>query len=296
MAGESREQLDRLLREAAASTTPEALQDAAADGGHLDQALLDQLGAGSLEPARAAAMRRHILFCDSCGALAAQRAATSAPRTGSHGVAAPPVTIVPEATRRRLRIQLAILGLLLVVAAGILVFRTTDDGEEGELTPVKVFLDVRSIGSQGPGERGVLRLDQPVFLELTDRFGDQPQYVYVLLLDAQGEPHLLEPAQGAASRRSLEGLVRLPAEGGWDLADTTIQVGDELAFVLFISADPIGALEGEIAQVSTLPNIRSELAPIWPLAPETGVDPLLRRLRLYGFGGVIRALRTRVRL
>ncbi len=308
MSAESRDLLERLLREAAGSATTGALHDAAADGGHPDEAELKELLAGTIDADRARALRRHILFCDSCTARMANQTVTAAKPVAAVAaaatIAAPsrppkPTDMVPVAARRRLRIIFAGCGLLLALLAGHFILKATDDrGEvvEEPFMPVDTLLAVNSIGPDGEEQRGLVRVGLSVAIEIVDRLGDGEQYVYVLLVDGRGDVHVLEPRSGPAATFAIDGALRLPrSPEGWKLDEVTaVAVGDELAFLFVASPERIGVFEGEIARIATTPRFGAELKEIWPPQGEQVIEEVMRRYRAFRFGGVVRGLQTRV--
>ena len=289
--------LARLLRDAATSATPRAVQEAAEDGGHPDDAQLRALEAGELEESKAQSLRRHVLFCDSCTARTVHAGGEPSTRFKGKTKAPTAASPLPAATRRRYRFVFLAIVVVAVVVSGFIVMKVTTPAEkppEEQEAVIETFFFPRSIGADGVGERGLVRIDERVVLDYQDDRGKTARHIYALMVDDSGRVHALQTDR---SPRVVQGLLQVPRDPtGWDIgALTKVAIGQRLVFLLVVSQKAIPALEGEIRDRVTLARIGEALKPLFPLRDDDA-EAVVAEVRKFGFGGVTYAVVARVRL
>lgn len=284
--------LDQLLHQVAETPAVQAIRERAQDSGHLDDDWILALTTGTASEEDMRKARRHVVFCDQCadlllnrgGEVEAGQAVLDTEPAAKTVAPVRPVTRKRELGRREA--LLISLGLALVV---VFIFAMTkivpafldtspEDVSGGNATNKPVTVAARGAGS---AEEGRLSLSRLAYLKLLPQEGRGEEFIYVLLMDAQGNIHRLEPRNGPADSWNLGATVELPDEfGGYDLGSLgTLGAGQRVGFLVFSHTERISVLEGEIYERITKKRLTDEAHSDSGALDEAGFRALAARIR-----------------
>ncbi len=293
------EALDILLRQVGDTPAMQTVRERAEDSGHLDDDWILALTTNAASEEERQFARRHVVFCDQCANLLLNRGGEADEGVVALDVPAP--RIEPKRKNVRNDFLRVGVGLGIVVILSVIVYVVlpswlrTEFADSNELESSKAPMTVGARGANVT-EDGRLSLDRLAYMTLQPQEDRGEEYVYVLLVDANGDVSRLEPKSGLATRRLLSKTVELPNDfGGYDLkSNPQLAAGQRIGLFVYMNKTRIGLFEGEIFDRVTKQRIKNEAMtePI-PLN-EASFRALTAKMRKLGFPG--RVFSTSVRL
>ncbi len=302
------EKLDAFLADLAKEPLVQRLNERAEDAGHLSEDQLKALLAGALDDGEAEPLRRHLLFCDVCGAIPLEdieeaegggQAKSRAPK------GRPPAVPQIDGRRRILWLLASGVGGAAIAGGALWWLRRQKRHEvQGEAPAAGLGFAFCERVALSPTE-GEREADPRAGETLAVAFstdGAPRVRTYVLLLRRDGRMRIVAPPRGEPAMAAPGGVLHwMPSTAspdvaprrGWSTDELGVALEEEFALLLLSASHAVPELEGQIAETSTLPILsRDLLAPERPLGASQFAD-FARRLQSSGLVESVRLIVTR---